>query len=326
MDHLPVQEYCLPGSPHMRPDDPEEDNQLMDQLALHVLQGKGFLEPISDWHEGTLIPAWQRDRARDSAYAIASCFSQSAKIGQSAQNRSPAEVQAQTSDATPYFGSPAFTWYGAGTPGSEPDLRRCCFAVRFAVFLFSASIQARILRFPQHVDNGVFDERPNFETFARHSKGSPSTRKGRFQIDGTRRMPGSRREHAELIASISRERVLELMRTPQEEAARQLGICLTTFKKIYRGYVTPTSTLSGSLGSPPLYAVHNPPSSESDSRAPAVLFQGITKWPYRQLRRIGNEKITGSMDAVVERSLLCQVGARTPERPVPPAVLRARTS
>ena len=108
----------------------------MDQLALHVLQGKGFLEPIADWHEGTLIPAWQRDRARDSAYAIASCFSQSAKIGQSAQNRSPAEVQAHTSDATPYFGSTAFTWSGAGTPGSEPDLHRCCFAVRFAVFYF----------------------------------------------------------------------------------------------------------------------------------------------------------------------------------------------
>jgi hypothetical protein len=210
-------------------------------------------------------------------------------------------------------------------------------------FLFSASTQARILRFPQHVDNGVFDERPNLGTFARHSKGSPSTGKGRFQIDGTRRMRSSRREHAELIASISRERVLGLMRTPQEEAARQLGICLTTFKKIYRGYVTPTtSMLSGSLGSPPLCAVHNLPSSESDSRAPAVLFQGITKWPYRQLRRIGNEKITGSMDAVVESGLLChsaqseckrdqEEGRRgrckaTPERPVPPAALRARTS
>ena len=154
----------LPGSPHMRPDDqqrknllmarkmrpgyeypeqedlpmahmrhdhPEEENLLMDQLALHVLQGRGFLDPspdTCDWHGSTMIPAWQRDGARDSAYSIASCFRQSA----TRTSRSPAEVQPHTSNATPYFGgSPAFTWSGAGAPGSEPDLGR---SVRFPAF------------------------------------------------------------------------------------------------------------------------------------------------------------------------------------------------
>jgi hypothetical protein len=74
--------------------------------------------------------------------------------------------------------------------------------------------------------------------------GEGLTRDLRSQAEGTRLMPISKRdahrEHAELIASISRERVLELVLIPQKQAAKQLGICLTTFKKIYRGYVTPT--------------------------------------------------------------------------------------
>ena len=118
-------EQNLPKAPQMRPDHPEEENLLMDQLALHVLQGQGVLDPSPDWHGSTLIPAWQRDGARDSAYSIASCFRQSAT------SRSPAEVQAHTSNATPYFGSPAFTWSGAWATGSEPDLRR---SVRFYAF------------------------------------------------------------------------------------------------------------------------------------------------------------------------------------------------
>ena len=222
-------------APVMRPDHPEEENLLMDQLALHVLQGQGVLDPSPDWHGSTMIPAWQRDGARDSAYSIASCFRQSAT------SRSPAEVQAHTSNATPYFGSPAFTWSGAGTPGSEPDLRRCS-AVRFSAFHSDAddcSILQEFFGGLQYPDSG-FDEQPDFEAFARHSKGAPSAGHSLVQGDGTRRptrVTRTRKEHAELVAAISRERVLELLHIPQKEAAGQLRICLSTFKKICRGYV-----------------------------------------------------------------------------------------
>jgi hypothetical protein len=74
--------------------------------------------------------------------------------------------------------------------------------------------------------------------------GEGLTRDLRSQAEGTRLMPISKRDahrgHAERIASISRERVLELVLIPQKKAAKQLGICLTTFKKIYRRHVTPT--------------------------------------------------------------------------------------
>ena len=212
----------------------EENYQLMDELVLHVRQDQCFLDPSPDWHGRTMIPAWQRDGARDSAYSIASCFRQSAT------SRAPAEIRAHTSNATPYFGSPAFTWSGAETPGSEPDLHRC-YSVRFSGFILRLPTlfdPARILRLLQYADSGL-----DKQSFAVHSNCAPSAVHAPFpgDADGTRqtaRVTRTKKEHAELIAVISRERVQELMHIPQKEAARQCGVCVTTFKKIYRGYVT----------------------------------------------------------------------------------------
>ena len=158
--------------------------------------------------------------------------------------------------------------------------------------------RARILVVLQYPDSG-FDEQSDFETFARHSKGAPSAGHSLFQGDGTqrpKRVTRTKRDHAELIAMISRERVLELLYIPQKEAARQCGVCLTTFKKIYRGYVTPSTLYSMGFNTSPCSA-HPRPSSESVSRAPAAHLQGITKWPCRQLRSVGaKHKITGSFE------------------------------
>jgi hypothetical protein len=225
----------------LRYPEPEENYRLMDELALHVRQGQCFVDPSPDWHGSTMIPDWQRDGARDSACSIASCFRQSAT------SRAPDEVRAHTSNATPYFGSPAFTWSGAETPCSEPDLHRC-YSVRFSVFILRCQTlfdPARILRFLQYADSGL-DE----QSFAVHSNCAPSAVHAPFpgDADGTRRtarVTRTKKEHAELIAVISRERIQELMHIPQKEAARQCGVCVTTFKKIYRGYVTPPRRLCG---------------------------------------------------------------------------------
>jgi hypothetical protein len=143
--------------------------------------------------------------------------------------------------------------------GQRAPSRTC--ADPYAFTLFDSDVdefdRARILVVLQYPDSG-FDEQSDFETFARHSKGAPSAGHSLFQGDGTQRptrVTRTRRDHAELIAMISRERVLELLYIPQKEAARQCGVCLTTFKKICRGYVTPSTP----IWSPPLHAVRTPP-------------------------------------------------------------------
>ena len=122
--------------------------------------------------------------------------------------------------------------------------RTCTDAIPYAFpFLYCDAKRCSILQEffggLQYPDSG-FDEQPDFEAFARHSKGAPSAGHSLVQGDGTRRptrVTRTRKEHAELVAAISRERVLELLHIPQKEAAGQLHICLSTFKKICRGYV-----------------------------------------------------------------------------------------